>query len=345
MMRNRIGPCCGSSRAWCVLETLLCVLAASVPAAAQSGVAAAPIGFPAGPHNGEPAAFAPLEPAPPVEAPAPSAPNAAPDAPSPSEAAPTLPPEAASPADASPTVVPAPASEPSLPATKGPETQGSLATDPSPDDVARPLSNGGWPSEPRSTSLGFMASSESRSEVDRLRAESVDKAPELPFGGLQLDIGVPDGLMLSAVVRPAWWARLHAGAGSNSLSPGIRAGAALTPFGSGPSLALEAGHYFEGDANGLVEGITGAPSEAHAVLRRIGYDFANAHLGLEFGQERVQFFVHGGITYLRTTVHDVNAVINEDSTSQQSMTIDITKDPTVVAMVPSVKIGIIAYLL
>jgi hypothetical protein len=171
------------------------------------------------------------------------------------------------------------------------------------------------------------------------------KKERLAIGGLLLDAGVPDGLMLSAVVRPAWWVRLHAGAGTNSIGAGIRGGAALTPFGSGPSLAVEAGHYFEGDANGLAQNFSGTSSEASAVLQRIGYDFANAHLGLEFGQERVLFFIHGGVSYMRTTVHDVGSALAGDSATSEPTTITITKDPTVVAVAPSAKVGLIAYFL
>jgi hypothetical protein len=184
-----------------------------------------------------------------------------------------------------------------------------------------------------------------RLRYDRPSANSHEKASTLPFGGLLLDAGIPDGLMLSGVVRPAWWVRLHAGAGSNSISPGVRAGAGLTPFGSGPSLAVEAGHYFEGDANGVAQSLFETTSDANAVLRRVGYDFANAHLGLEFGQERVLFFIHGGVSYVRTTVHDVNAALADDSAAAESTTMTLTKDPTVVAVVPSAKVGFIAYLL
>ena len=62
------------------------------------------------------------------------------------------------------------------------------------------------------------------------------------------------------------------------ISKGVRAGATLLPFGSGPSATLEAGHYFEGDANGLAQRFAG-PTFSSALLERVGYDYANAHLG------------------------------------------------------------------
>lgn len=308
--------------------TVLCITALSGTAVAQSA-AAPPAGDATRSSSSEPAALAPLE-APPL-AEAPALPTAG-DAPAPTDAA-SMPP---SPAAAELTAEPAPAQTAS-------EGQGD-AVQRKPPDPSAEQARAGEPMPRAYAGSDLFVPPGPRPPYDR-RSTHSDKDESLPFGGLLLDAGVPDGLMLAGVVRPAWWVRLHAGVGSNSFSPGIRGGAALTPFGSGPSLAVEAGHYFEGDANGLVQSFAATRSDASAMLQRIGYDFANAHLGLEFGQERVLFFVHGGVTYLRTIVHDVNSALADDSATAESTTITVTKDPTVVAVAPSAKVGLIAYFL
>jgi hypothetical protein len=161
-----------------------------------------------------------------------------------------------------------------------------------------------------------------------------------------VDVAAPDGLMGSVVFRPFWWLRSHAGGGTNSISAGIRLGVSLIPFGAGPSLTLEAGHYFEGNANSFAQNTLGIRDDAGDVLERVGYDFANAHLGLEFGQDRVAFFIHGGISYLRTVVHNANSLLTDSNVGgDTTTTITINRDPTLVAIVPSAKLGLVAYIL
>src|SRR5689334_6053717 len=73
----------------------------------------------------------------------------------------------------------------------------------------------------------------------------------LPLLGRMVAGGVPDGATVSAVYRPFSWLRTEVGAGYNMISKGARAGLTLLPFGAGPSATLEAGHFFDGDANGF----------------------------------------------------------------------------------------------
>src|SRR5262245_56202837 len=80
-----------------------------------------------------------------------------------------------------------------------------------------------------------------------------DASTPLPLVGVMLDAGLPDGANASLVLRPVSWLRAHAGGGTNAISPGVRVGATLLPFGSGPSATIEGGHYFEGNANGLAQ--------------------------------------------------------------------------------------------
>jgi hypothetical protein len=160
-----------------------------------------------------------------------------------------------------------------------------------------------------------------------------------------LDAGIPDGAMLSAVYRPWRWARVHAGAGSNTISAGMRAGVVLVPFTAGPSLTVEGGWYFEGDASGIVTQVTGNQDQT-AMAHRLGYQFANFHLGLELGGESVFFFLHGGASYLRSEIHQTNQVFGGRSTDAQGnvvTTFTITRDPVVTAWVPSAKCGLVFF--
>jgi hypothetical protein len=168
----------------------------------------------------------------------------------------------------------------------------------------------------------------------------------LPWMGLQVDAGVPDGAQAALVLRPWKALRFSVGGGYNVISKGVRAGMTILPFGRGPSLSLEAGRFFEGDANAAARKYMG-DFEDIAVLQRVGYDFANAHLGLDFGYERVTFFIHGGMSYLRGKVRDANQFFTDpsiDGMNADGVSVKFTQDPTVVAIGPSAKIGLIVYL-
>jgi len=165
----------------------------------------------------------------------------------------------------------------------------------------------------------------------------------LPLLGLMLGAGVPDGATASAVVRPLSWVRAEGGLSYNMISKGVRAGVSLLPFGSGPSATLEAGHYFNGNANGIARSIAGAGFHDSAILQQVGYDYVNAHLGLDFGTRRVVFFLHGGMSYIRATVHNVNEQL-ASSTGSSSTTVSFNQDPMVRVVTPSAKLGFIFYI-
>ena len=214
---------------------------------------------------------------------------------------------------------------------------------------AQPRSDPGTASDVQAPSSSFppprgSASATPAAELDQ--GESSSESSELPALGLMLDAGLPDGLMVSGAYRPFFWLKAHGGAGTNSISPGVRVGLSIIPVGMGPSLTLEAGHYFEGDANGFAQGTFGTDEQMSEVLQRFDYDFANAHLGLEFGQERFVFFIHGGISYMRTTVRNANSLLRDSGESSgEPVTFSINQDPTISAVVPSAKLGLLAYIL
>jgi hypothetical protein len=176
-------------------------------------------------------------------------------------------------------------------------------------------------------------------------------APSLPWIGVMADAGVPDGVQGSLVLRPWKALRASVGGGYNMISKGIRVGLTFLPFGRGPSATLEAGHYFDGDANSAAAKLFGpgiANSAFSPTLQHFGYDYVNAHLGLDFGYKRVTFYIHGGLSYVQSHVSNVDQLINtstptingETSSGQQ---VTVPQGVNIKAIGPSGKIGLIVY--
>jgi hypothetical protein len=153
--------------------------------------------------------------------------------------------------------------------------------------------------------------------------------------GVGADVGVPDGAVASVVVRPIRPIRVSAGISHNYVSPGVRAGVTLVPLRSwfSPTLSFDVGHYRDGDANPLARMLTGDAMFSERVLERVGYDYANAHFGLELGRKRCTFFVHAGASRITTAVHGLG-----------SETVTFTEDPRIRAWTPSARLGLILYL-
>ena len=166
----------------------------------------------------------------------------------------------------------------------------------------------------------------------------------LPIFGVMADVGVPDGLIGSLVVRPWKWLRFCAGGGANGISYGWRTGITLLPLGQGPSASLEYGGYLEGDANGMAKTLGFGSSP---VLQKVGYQYTNAHLGLDFGSRRFVFFLHGGVSVLWGQIHNLNAVIPAPTASDASVTgttqLVVPQDPNARVVTPSVKLGFVVY--
>jgi hypothetical protein len=170
--------------------------------------------------------------------------------------------------------------------------------------------------------------------------------PPRKFGAM-LDLGVPDGIMTSFVFRPLPQARVHAGLGYNGVSPGLRLGGEYLPFGWGPSVGLAYGHYFEGDANGLIGSIAGKTDDAAELLKSIGYDYVNLRVGMEFGGDRFTFFARGGISWLHMTIHHFDSLLDPPGSggvANGTTTITITDDPVLNAFAPTLNLGLIVQL-
>jgi hypothetical protein len=157
--------------------------------------------------------------------------------------------------------------------------------------------------------------------------------------GLMLDAGVPDGANASLVLRPWRAVRFHAGGSYNLVSPGIRAGVSLIPldFWISPTLTIDGGHYFEGNANETIQRLSGDTSFSNAMLDRVGYDYANARLGIELGRKWMTFYIHGGVSRILGTVHNIDSAID----SQTPVT--VSNDVPVRIWTVSARLGLIVY--
>ena len=174
---------------------------------------------------------------------------------------------------------------------------------------------------------------------------AADTKSTMPKLGAMLDMGVPDGIVGGVSYRPQPWLRVQVGAGSNAVSPGIRGGVVFLPFGVGPSLTLEAGHYFEGDANGLLRSVVGAEYRDNRMAERVGYQFANLHAGFDIGEERFTFFLHGGVSYLHMQLHNTEDVFGATEAGQSmAASYGIARDSSFSAWIPSLKLGFIVHL-
>jgi hypothetical protein len=172
----------------------------------------------------------------------------------------------------------------------------------------------------------------------------------LPWFGIMTDAGFPDGMQGSLVLRPWKALRASVGGGYNMISKGVRVGVTLLPFGRGPSGTLEAGHFFEGDANAAAAKFFGAgvsESFLSPAFQRVGYDYVNAHLGLDFGYKRATFYIHGGMSYVESHVHNIDQIFTSMPTingqDANGLQISAPQGATVKYIGPSGKIGLIVY--
>lgn len=179
--------------------------------------------------------------------------------------------------------------------------------------------------------------------VAALLGASTAAAAEPKFG-VTFDVGVPDGANAALVFRPVSQLRLHAGASHNAVSYGARGGITLVPFSTwlSPTLSFDYGMFSDGNANPVVQMVTGDGSFSSSVLERFGYRYANAHLGIELGRERATFYLHAGLSYVTGTLHGLSeAIQGDDDMSSTQITFE---DPTFATTTLSARVGVILFL-
>jgi hypothetical protein len=159
-----------------------------------------------------------------------------------------------------------------------------------------------------------------------------------PFG-VMTDVGVPDGATISVVYRPISPVRVSIGASHNYVGPGVRAGITLTPipWWLSPTLSVSAGHFAERDANPLARMIIGDDSFSSEPLEQVGYDYADAHLGLAFGRRRATFYIDGGVSRIVGNVRNLGA-------EGEMVSVTYTEDPTITLATLSARVGFIIYI-
>ncbi|GMU01972.1 hypothetical protein KH5H1_60920 [Corallococcus caeni] len=169
-------------------------------------------------------------------------------------------------------------------------------------------------------------------------------APGLPWLGLMLDTGIPEGAGVSLALRPLRMLRLHGGVVHNAVSLGGRFGASFIPLQAfvRPTLTAEVGRLPEGNARRAIERVAGTLGAEGLLLERVGYDFANVHLGLELGSaRRFSFFLRGGLSYVRTRVHGVE---DWSKARASDVTVESITAPRVSGTLPTLKLGFLLYL-
>jgi len=158
--------------------------------------------------------------------------------------------------------------------------------------------------------------------------------------GLQLDGGFPGGAGLAAVFRPYKAFRFNGGVNYDLAGFGVRAGASYIPFewGLTPTLNVEGGHYFEGDASKYANS-----AAARVLLRSVQHDFVTTSLGLEFGsQQRFVFFLRGGISWIWSEARNVREAVAAGNSGSSSQLVS-AGNVSLFARAPSVSLGFLLF--
>ena len=135
-------------------------------------------------------------------------------------------------------------------------------------------------------------------------AQEVKDTSSLPWIGVTIDAGAPDGVGTSVAFRPARWIRIEGGGITNGFAAGLRASTTFVPLHAlvSPSLTFTFGGFWAGNANGLARTLIGDAGFHSGFLERVSYRFAEAQLGLEIGSgRRFLFFIHGGYSRIWMT--------------------------------------------
>jgi hypothetical protein len=139
---------------------------------------------------------------------------------------------------------------------------------------------------------GLLAARPSHAEPDRY--------------GVMADIGLPDGIVGSFSYRALDWVSAHIGVGHNTNSFGLRAGARLDPLDRviAPYLSVDAGVYGDADTASWMRSTAQSAGLDDKTLERLGYWYANGHLGVRFGSGSAWIYLQGGVSYI-----DIDATV------------------------------------
>lgn len=159
--------------------------------------------------------------------------------------------------------------------------------------------------------------------------------------GLSLDAGLPDGASATLLYRPWKYLRFGGGVLYNYVGYGVMGSVSVLPyFPIAPSLTLEAGHFFDANASARISQFTTVDDNLKPLLQRVGYTFANAHLGLELGHPNwFVLFVRGGLSRVWLSSSDAQKVVVTGSDGSR-VTFD---NPSARLGIPTVKAGFMVF--
>jgi hypothetical protein len=160
--------------------------------------------------------------------------------------------------------------------------------------------------------------------------------------GLLVDGGAPIGAGVAGLFRPWRFLRLEGGVNWNYLSFGLRGGLTVIPFEFGvtPTIHLEAGHFFNGDASRFTSN-----AGAKILLAHIPDDYLSALLGLEFGsQQRFVFFLRAGLSWIRSEAQNVKQGINAINPPGSTTTVKSAANAPLLLQAPTVSAGVVFFL-
>ena len=167
--------------------------------------------------------------------------------------------------------------------------------------------------------------------------------PPLPLLGVSVEAGFPDGGAVALLVRPHHMVRLSVGPTWNYLGWGVEGGVALVPWHwmLSPVLAVEAGRFFDSDLTWLANKSGGVPNELEPLLKKVGYTYASAQLGVEIGSQRgFSFVLRAGLSWFDLVAHGTATTTRSGGTPGSSAAVVTLSDPRVHAVTPSVKLGV-----
>ncbi len=156
-----------------------------------------------------------------------------------------------------------------------------------------------------------------------------------PLIGVQVDVGVPDGIGASLVVTPQRFIRVSLGGLSNGVGAGVRLGLTFVAFPSSlfrPLIGFDAGYVFGGEAAWLPELIENTAVRKAVSGMNVG--FGNAQLGFELGSRNVAFTFRAGVAY-------VDVALRPQAISSDGATTITTKGLALRGSIPSARMGVI----
>jgi hypothetical protein len=168
-------------------------------------------------------------------------------------------------------------------------------------------------------------------------------ADDLTHVGMQLDVGLPGAAGATIVYRPRGWVRVDGGLAYDYVGYGARAGVKVSPFLGTvtPTLGIDVGHFFTGDASELSSTTDPAKQE---LLKKAVYDFATAQLGIELGSQKwFSFYMRAGVSYVAATAQgdQLSVLLNNQLTD--TMYVAKVGDAHLRAVLPSASLGFNVY--